>query len=452
MNNYKENENDLKIKVEGNYKINFYFNEEKEIFCETCSNNDLKEFIISKYLSLKIFFGRIFFWCYLDNQKYKNKLKEKDIYFILLEKILRNKLEIKDEEQLKNLLAKMVPFIGENKELISSYIKNTNEDPEEPEYFSYFDLIESKINKIVYNILKPMISFNYKLDLLFLDENATYDQLLLKNEQININKNKKNLFTKFKDDNLKKVINNNYININEIISSIKGTIYHSDENLNSLFQIKAINYIINDNSYFFNFICELYKALYYYKKEKISEKEDIEETFTIKINKGKKFTHNDFNLLKIKREEEIKKISEKKINKNKPTIKELEHSQKVQYKLCKYDTDFDIKYKFPFSSIYRLNGKIYKPQKIDIYKFFGKKTNFFRINKFINVYDLIFTIRSIDKNNLITIEKNDISEILKPYSEKNMFKSLLNQSFSFKNTEETYFYMTPIILYLKNKS
>ena len=49
------------------------------------------------------------------------------------------------------------------------------------------------------------------------------------------------------------------------------------------------------------------------------------------------------------------------------------------------------------------------------------------------------------------MEKNDISEILKPYSESDIFNSLLNQNFSFKTEEETNVDMTPIQLYLKNK-
>ena len=55
---------------------------------------------------------------------------------------------------------------------------------------------------------------------------------------------------------------NNYINLNEMISAIKGIQYHSNNELNSLFQIKAINYIINGDSYFVNFISELYKSVY----------------------------------------------------------------------------------------------------------------------------------------------------------------------------------------------
>ena len=276
------------------------------------------------------------------------------------------------------------------------------------------------------------MSLNFKLDSLCLEKKLTNKELSLKKVFNNFRKafglpmQKRSLI-------IKEIKYNNYINVNEIISSIMGTKYHSDENLNSLFQIRAINYIINNNSYFFNFINELYKALYYYNMHDILESGDIKESFTIKIMEGKKLTQDHFNILHKKLEEKNKKVSEKKDNKNKPTTKEL------------------ITNIFPFSSTYRLNGKIYKPQIFNIYKHFRKKTSFTRTNKFINVYDLIFTIKLIDSNNIITMEKNDICEILKPYSEGNIFNSLLNQNFSFKTEEETNVDMTPIQLYLKNK-
>ena len=81
----------------------------------------------------------------------------------------------------------------------------------------------------------------------------------------------------------------------------------------------------------------------------------------------------------------------------------------------------------------------------------GKKHNFNHTNNFINVYDLIFTVKNIDKNNIITLEQNDISEILIHYSDKDMFNALLNQNFSFKTDEELDIDITPIKLYLEDK-
>ena len=60
-------------------------------------------------------------------------------------------------------------------------------------------------------------------------------------------------------------------------------------------------------------------------------------------------------------------------------------------------------------------------------------------------------MKNIDKNNIITLEQNDISEILSNYSDREIFNSLLNQNFSYKTDEELNVDITPIKLYLKGK-
>ena len=257
-------------------------------------------------------------------------------------------------------------------------------------------------------------------------------------------------------------IYNKYIYLNDIIFSVTNTKYHSNEELNSLFQNKAIKYIINEYSSFSLFIYELfylYNRAYIEKTGEVNLLEKIKsgEYFTVKVKEGKKYTKDDFNNLKKKREEMVKKFEESKKQKekeNKPVIKELKHGKKVQYKLCKFDTDvkYDIIY-FPFKSVYRLNGKEIKPQEfIEKYRknrTFHKYNN--TISNFINVYNLIFTVKNIDNNNIITLEKNDISEILKPYSEKEIFYSLLKQHFSCESQDEENIDIAPIKEYLKNK-
>ena len=250
--------------------------------------------------------------------------------------------------------------------------------------------------------------------------------------------------------------NNYIINLNEMVYAILGTKYHSDSNLNSLFQIKAINYILNDNSNFVLFILELYNTLIKKrikaKIEFIKNEKNIEEKFSIKIEKGKKYTKYDFDILKKKKEGYMKKIIEiKDIRK-----KQLKHNEKVQYKLYQYDTDIEYDNNFfPFESIYYFNEKILKHQNFDIFNdiinYKGKKHNYTFTNNFINVYDLIFTVKNIDKNNIIILEQNDIENILKNYSDKEMFNSLLNQNFSFKTKEELIIDITPIEFYLKVK-
>ena len=261
------------------------------------------------------------------------------------------------------------------------------------------------------------------------------------------------------ETSLSTIVYNIYIDLNDMIFSIMNTKYHSNEELNSVFQKNAINYIMNRNSSFALFIYELFylynKALIEKSGENnLSEIIKNKDIFTVKVKEGKKYTKDDFNLLKKKREETVKKIEEEKIQKekeNNPVIKELKHGKKVQYKLCKFD--IDVNYDnifFPFKSVYYINGKEFKPQdfnKMDRSIFKYNKT----ISNFINVYDLIFTVKYIDNNNIIILEKNDISEILKPYSEKEIFYSLLKQNFSCESQDDENIDVTPIKEYLKNK-
>ena len=428
----KINKKNISNLFEKNYKIYFYFNEKEEKFCETCSDIDLNEFIYNKVQSLKNFSIRNINdnFRYLKEENLKeetggllfinNKLKEKNILFLFSE--IYN-IEIKEEKQKKEIINIVNSFLEENQNLIASFFQETAEKCNQPNDDDCYYLIYNKINEIIFSSLEPCFSLNLKLNNSFIKEKKY----------------------------------NYIINLDEIINSIRGTKYHLDPKLNSLFQIKAINYIINDNSNFSIFIFELYNALLK-KREKnkieFKEKEEhIKEKFSIKIEKGKKYTKNDFDILQKKKAEKSKKIKEIKDIKKRP----LKHNERVQYKLGKYDTD--VQYNdnfFPFESIYYYKGKKLKNQEfitfhdyIVYYK--GKKHNFNHTNNFINVYDLIFTVKKIDKNNIITLEQNDISEILVHYSDKDMFNSLLNQNFSSKTDEELEIDITPIKLYLKGK-
>ena len=425
---------------ESTIKIHFYFNEDKECFCETCSNINLIEFIKTKYISINKCINEI-----INNkinsvnpkeEKYNelliinDKLNEKDIFYIITN-IFGYNLEIENEDKKEEIFELFTPLIKENQELISSYFKNSFEDYLQPEYFTLLFLIKSKINKIIFNSIGSSISLNKKINKILSDDKKAF--LVSSVEKYN-----------------------NYINLNEIIISIMSTKYHSNANLNSLFQIKAINYIINDNSDFNYFMIELYKALKDKKeKNKEIEKESLFGHFVIKLEQGKKYTKNDFNILQKKREDFIeKKLREKEIIKDKAYIPELKHGQKVQYKLCKFDSDikYDNNY-FPFESIYYINKKKHKPKGEKFFNNFylqKKKHYFENISKFINVYDLIFNVKKIDKNNIIILYKNDINEILKPYNDQEVFNSLLNEDFSFKTSEEINIDMKPILSYLNN--
>ena len=368
-------------------------------------------------------------------------MNEKDIYSLFLDYMLLYNIDIKEEEKKKEIFNIFNPFMEENQNLIASYFKKTSDKCNQPNYHDCLCLIKYKMDEIAFNLFEPCLSLNIKLNYYsFSDRGNT----------------KFGHYFRY---------NNYIINLEEIINSIRKINFHLDSKLNSLFQIKAINYIINDNSNFSLFIFELYKALLKKKEKNFIEfeknEESIEEKFIIKIVKGKKYTKDDFDILKKKKDEKEKEKNEKEKEKVKKEIKkrQLNHNEKVQYKLCKYDTDdqYNNNY-FPFKSIYYNKGEKLKNQEYKtfddyIINFKGKKKkyNYANKNNFINVYDLIFTVKNIDKNNIITLEQNDISEILANYSDKETFNSLLNQNFSYKTDEELNVDITPIKLYLKGK-
>ena len=64
----------------------------------------------------------------------------------------------------------------------------------------------------------------------------------------------------------------------------------------------------------------------------------------------------------------------------------------------------------------------------------GFNTNNFN---FINVFDLMFTVNKVTKNEII-LNQNNISEILSQYSDPEIFKSLLNHSFPDKKAKDVH--------------
>ena len=79
------------------------------------------------------------------------------------------------------------------------------------------------------------------------------------------------------------------------------------------------------------------------------------------------------------------------------------------------------------------------------------KTNYTFNYTFINVYDLIFTLKNIDENNVIILEQNDIENILENMTDEEM-NFLLNLKFSYKTTDEELIRNIPIKSYLKIKN
>ena len=79
-------------------------------------------------------------------------------------------------------------------------------------------------------------------------------------------------------------------------------------------------------------------------------------------------------------------------------------------------------------------------------KFLGRRHIDYR-EKFVNVFDLIFSIKSISKNEII-VYKNNISSVLDEYYEPNTFMSLLIYGFNDKKEKEVQLNMDIIEKYI----
>ena len=235
--------------------ISYYLDENKEDYVETCSGQELIEFVKDKCISLDLFKNYLIYGNNDDdhkgNQLYliNKAINDKNIYFIY-ELLFSNKRINKNDKNIFNVFKPLFePIFGENKNFICSYIKETATIGNEPNYDNCLSLIKYKFYNFFFNYIIPCLLFNYKLRIFCEDIGEYFGKTCYKT----------------------------YINFNGIINSINKTKYHEHKNLNELFKIRAINYIINGDSTVRLHIEELYK---YIKNKK---KGIVTDTFVIKV-------------------------------------------------------------------------------------------------------------------------------------------------------------------------
>ena len=131
-----------------------------------------------------------------------------------------------DENQKDGILNIFKSLIRENKYYICKYLERTAFDLNQPNYDYFLVLIKNEIKTIIFNYMYPCIKFNESL-FQFCQNNYFH----------------------------------NYVDFSELISSINQTIFHFNNNLNSAFQIKAINYLIYYKSNLFLFLFELFDKI-----------------------------------------------------------------------------------------------------------------------------------------------------------------------------------------------
>ena len=406
-----------------NLSIYFYFNEVNGNFFET--NTDINLFY---YIDNKI---EDIFELFIELNNLKESISLKNISLIFNQSTTIFEINI-----VNDIFETFKPLLG-FEDIFNSYLKRSSEYC----FYGCQNYLQYEIKRIIFNYIFPSLSFNYYLS--GFCQNTSYQKY------------------------------NNYIDFSNIINEIKNTKYHDNDNLNSLFQIKAINYIINGDSFFHIFLRELYNTIYKKNnKHVLLKKNNINAKFKFQLINGKKYNEND----------SIKIQNKNSLNSETSSLRSsTKKNKKIKYKLKTVNTNEDKQNNKIFYSIISLNQ--FKRKNVPNSSFVGYipgsqfslgqsvekySNNIFnnRINirskpsdellnykknkdhpekrhykkyksnkqKFINVFDLIYTIKNCH-DGIIELEKNDISEILKLYSEPNTFMSLINYKFSKKNEE-----------------
>ena len=410
----KDTDYNIADNITSNISIYFDFNEKEEKFVETFTDMDLINFINNKTNSIFEF------------------LKIKDINDIIFlgDNITEKKMDTileglcltidnkSDKKTIDGTLQILNSFLAKNKDYICKYLENTAFNINQPNYNDCANKMMEKIMNVLYNYIYPCIVFN-------------------------------NLLFHFCDNNFF----HNYVDFTELISSIKQTKF-IDDDLNSAFQIQAINYLIYSDSNLNLFLFELFDKIC--KKFKKKKKYEIKECFKIKVEEGgkknfelikrKKSNLNDSNLSDISsiisnnsikgKKLKLKKIPDFINSKKKMFFSIVSLNPKKRQKIPTINCSTHISGNFVGSTM----GNIYK----EVFKrsiFISTKKDFLdeKCNniitkkemkrkhvKYISIFEYIFTIQSVDNEKIIHICKNDISEILRTFSKKEDFISLLN--------------------------
>ena len=448
-----------------NYLINIYYHFDDNLgdYVETSSNIELFYFMYYKIKNIDNILN------YEDNIDYSSpnpswyNVKEKliDINFMLESKDIKSlflKLfEISDISVNSNDFNKLFTnlniffdkYFVKYRQFIPNYMKTKELIPNDVSnpYINELNIaITDEFKNFFTSCVLPIFYLNNIL--YYYNENKIYDFDFSK------------MFVEYKE----------YVNFSNLINDIYNTKFHKNDNLNELFKIRAINYLLNDDSLLNIFIGEIYTSIKYkICSGGINNKFNIRDTFEIKITKGKSYGKSDFNNFKKIEEEHIKKDimlytrpkKKKKVilklktnedNKNNnvhfavfkknlfkrefiPNIRYQGHIPSLKFS-CELSKSRIMSQAFgnEFMVVKNQPKEILLPESNKTIKS-GKKHKELNIESFVNVFDLIYTVKSIGKKEIILC-KNDISSILDQYSEPSKFISLLNHTFPQKRDED----------------
>ena len=410
--------------------IYFIFNIEKEIFVEALSEQN-------PYLGQKEYFIEDFV------EDYFNSEIKIDFYPNIAENKMKNIFNNKLSEFVTD-------FTG-----IKIWEKNI--DFFKREFEPFYEKYENYLKSFFNNILEVKIYNSFQeFELDIISQFKTYFKIylfpiIIFNRNLQIFLNNLPCYEDYKKVNETQI----FVNFNELIKAIEKNKYHQDDKLNSLFKIKAINYIINDNSNINYFIQELYSIIYKIKNKSdkyiISRKKNIKEYFNIKIEPGKKLDEKDAKEILTKVE-----LNKNNINKNNFEIFLNQNSQFYYSIVClnpfkRKTIPLDFAGNIPLKTLRfgTTNGKdlsyafenntIIKDKKVifnEICK--NKKKSIKNDYNIINVFELMFSIKGVENNDII-LQQNDINKILKIYSNNDEnFERFINHNFSDRKNENIF--------------
>lgn len=450
--------------------ITFYYHFDENIgdYVETTSGNELIFFIDQKCYFLTKDLEYSFFYKECEGlMSLYNRMEKKDLYKLFEYYFIDRDINLNETEVLFNSLIPVFElFLEKNKNFFQIYLQNTASYSNRPLFYNCLNSMIDKLKIWFNSYIFPSLYVNNSI-FIFCEKSGK--------DGYNSDIFNDNLFSYY---NAKY---KNYIDFSPLIIDIVNTKFHKDDNLNELFKERAINYIINNDSNLRLFIEEIYatiKCKILSKNGKFREKGlNINESFIIKIEKGKSISNSEFKELKMIEENRLKKgmnfnLKEIKI---KPDIKK---NKKIKLKL---KTDKATTNTSVFYGVYKKN--IFKRKNIPNSRYSGfipslpfsvglsnsqiisqdfgnefmlvnkSKNNFYISNKesntkifqskmhikntesFVNVFDLIYTVKNIGKNQII-VNKNNISNALDNYSDPKMFIKLINYVFPHKNDED----------------
>ena len=266
--------------------ISYCYNDDLDDYIEICTNTDLYHFAKNKMHSI-IFFIRWFIhkWMDLSYKNYRhiiNKylINEYNEIITINKKINAKKINYIISEywnhcKFNKEIFNIDDLFNKYKNIIYLYFENTSFEITEPNAERCLYWAKYEMFKLFYNNIYLALYFNYNLypfykDIKSMDSLFGYKNVINSDVIINLLRGK-GYYIPYKLEKSKNLIRFveelgnqgpiflyiKYFDFTELIKAIKNTRFHYNDNLNSLFQIRAINYIINGDSLIHIFIHEL---------------------------------------------------------------------------------------------------------------------------------------------------------------------------------------------------